>query len=304
MKSWLKLSACVLTIHLAFTVLALTELATAAEDVCSRADTIFCEDWDWATGIPFTDTTPDSPSWVGDRRADYSDPNVLAAMPSGILCGGIGHNSDCAFQFTLKQGTKDTFYPEGNFTPHFGATYFRYYIKWSSNFVFQEVDNKMAYLRSYDPNVDRTAFYIKNRIMGVDSGGFSDPVFDPIWGWNYLTQFGSNFGPNGGSSAIIPKGGQWYCVESMIQPSSADGVADGAVRFWVDGVLYTKEDAVHLWPNTAGINQIFLSSYYGGAGSSPPEDLQSWRDNLVVSKSRIGCIDNPPPAPPTGLTVR
>lgn len=82
---------------------------------------------------------------------------------------------------------------------------------------------------------------------------------------------------------------QWYCIEVMLNAGdNFDGLApDGIFNFWIDGIEAGPfED---LWVRTtsdAKVNRLNLGVYYHDAG--PAAGI--YFDNVVVSKSRIGCI--------------
>jgi hypothetical protein len=92
---------------------------------------------------------------------------------------------------------------------------------------------------------------------------------------------------------------RWLCVEAHAK-LNVPGQADGVFEFWVDGQLearLTGLNWVGRWEEY-GINAISLENYWNGG--SPQENVR-YRDNLVISTARIGCLDDGPPASPVLL---
>lgn len=96
--------------------------------------------------------------------------------------------------------------------------------------------------------------------------------------------------------------GQWHCVETRVRLNTA-GSADGVFEFWVDGKLEASRTDLN-WIGTwraHGINAVFFENHWNDGAPGP---RIRHIDNIVISTQRIGCIDNAPPNPPTGLQVQ
>lgn len=86
--------------------------------------------------------------------------------------------------------------------------------------------------------------------------------------------------------------GVWYTLELMYQISSADDVADGAIKTWVNGTLLYDEAAIYTCGQgtlgaCAGIGEMSLQPYHNGLDNTPWTGYM-YMDNLVVSTAPIG----------------
>jgi hypothetical protein len=92
-----------------------------------------------------------------------------------------------------------------------------------------------------------------------------------------------------GASAATPFDAGWHFVEGYLKMSSVGagaGVADGKIRFWVDGALAFTSDAV-LFRTAARPalewGQLFFLPY---APQAAPTATTMWLDDLVVARGR------------------
>ncbi len=89
-------------------------------------------------------------------------------------------------------------------------------------------------------------------------------------------------------------GGQWYCIEMMVDAGtpSANGVgATGALALWVDGQPLGAWD--QLWLRTTPsvkLSLLWLSLFHHDGAHSVAGVLY---DDVVVSTERVGCLDTP-----------
>jgi hypothetical protein len=98
---------------------------------------------------------------------------------------------------------------------------------------------------------------------------------------------------------------RWYCLELMLDggtPTLIQAGANGIQNFWVDGVEIGPW--TDLWHRTTAagmdVNLFSLALYLPG----PHPDVGIRYDNVVVSKSRIGCVGGAlPPAAPQNLRI-
>lgn len=103
----------------------------------------------------------------------------------------------------------------------------------------------------------------------------------------------------------VMQANRWYCLEVMLDggtPTSSQSGANGVQDFWVDGVEIGPWTG--LWHRTTAtgmnVNLLALMTYYHGAHA----DVGVRFDNVVVSKTRIGCgASTPAPAPPTNVRI-
>jgi hypothetical protein len=104
-------------------------------------------------------------------------------------------------------------------------------------------------------------------------------AIDPGWSGN-----------TSGSTAVFASANanRWYCAEAHARLNTP-GQADGVFEFWIDGQLearLTGLNWVGRW-QAYGINGISLENYWNGG--SPQLNVR-YRDNLIVSTARIGCL--------------
>ena len=117
-------------------------------------------------------------------------------------------------------------------------------------------------------------------------------------GWNDFANL-RWLGYTQGKSILQP--GNWYCVEAHVKLNNP-GSTNGVFEFWIDNNLDARRTDLN-WVNTwtgYGINSVFFSNYWN---QGSPTEQERYLDALVVSTSRIGCIDNTVPAPPTNLKI-
>ena len=96
--------------------------------------------------------------------------------------------------------------------------------------------------------------------------------------------------------------GEWYCIEGQIQLNNP-GVADGALRGWVDGTPAFEANGIEFrrpGEPAIRIESFWFNVYYGGKPTAN-KDLGLTFDEVAVDGKRIGCGDGPGEiAPGTG----
>jgi hypothetical protein len=75
--------------------------------------------------------------------------------------------------------------------------------------------------------------------------------------------------------------GDWHKIEWLVQSNSSAGVADGVVKWWMDGVLIGNYTDV-LFPQEK-MEEYKLSPTWGGVGEEKNKDDYFWFDNLYLS---------------------
>ncbi len=80
---------------------------------------------------------------------------------------------------------------------------------------------------------------------------------------------------------------KWFCVEAQMKLNTP-GQSDGVFSLWIDDKLEAQDTGLN-WRGSYhdyGINALFLENWINGG----PTKIQArYMDNLVVSKSKIGC---------------
>lgn len=134
-----------------------------------------------------------------------------------------------------------------------------------------------------------------NKVFFVTSssfGGGGDPVF-----LNFNTQQAQprlilfTQGPGmAGSLARVqevnPVKGQWHIVEVYLKANSADGVADGVARLWMDGTLSTNLSNVEFYTGGTAdgkFNTVKLEPTWGGSGGTVVSAFGLEHDKMYVS---------------------
>lgn len=88
--------------------------------------------------------------------------------------------------------------------------------------------------------------------------------------------------------------GEWYCVEGQVELNTP-GLADGALRAWVDGTLAFDEAGIAFRrPSEPEIKveSFWFNVYYGGKPVAPA-DMGLTVDEVAVDGHRIGCDSGP-----------
>jgi hypothetical protein len=94
-----------------------------------------------------------------------------------------------------------------------------------------------------------------------------------------------------GSTAIFQdytQGSAWICIEAHVKLNEP-GMQNGIEEFWVDNLLDARRiDQNHIGIYTQyGINQVVFDNYWNGGS---PQTNILYRDNIVISTKRIGCL--------------
>ena len=163
--------------------------------------------------------------------------------------------------------------------------------------------------RPVDPNIQRKLFYLKspsgpkgtpnyywaivlnsyNFQLAVAPAPPSDSAFQPCdncVSWNLYS--------------LNPE--RWYCLEMEVK-ANTPGERDGYVKVWVDNQLVLNRQNMNLRGNySLGITR-FQIGHQADRQDYIEVNEYRWWDNIVISTSRIGCLEDPIPAPPTNLQV-
>jgi len=110
---------------------------------------------------------------------------------------------------------------------------------------------------------------------------------DQSIGWGDFTYCKTSFFRRAGLSP-----GKWYCIELMLK-NNTPMQRDGQIRLWLDGRLVGKVEKLRFRDVSAvKIRRFTVENYFGGgtAMDTSPKDQRIYIDNLVVSRSPIGCL--------------
>lgn len=283
--------------------------ALAEEPMCPGGsspdpDVIFCDDFDDGTT-------------VSSRYFDYDDDDG-----DFVPVSGAGYGGSTGMEVVWQAGEVDA----GNLKVTFGRNpvssqthsdtdfseiYWRMYLKMEDGWTGNPYKLSRATILA-DSNWSQAMI---GHIWGGSSSG-DYLVMDPASGigpgsklattkyndFNNLTWLGSRTGTTPIFST--PSSGTWRCVEARVKLNTP-GSSDGVFEFWVDGNLEASRtglDWVSSWQKY-GVNAVFFENYWN---SGSPTLQKRYFDNLVISSSRIGCMDSADfvaPSPPEDLTT-
>jgi hypothetical protein len=197
-------------------------------------------------------------------------------------------------------GFIDTQFPGGSRR----TVYYRWYTKYSSNYIWSPVATKHNELV--------TCGYSGG--CGSDNGLFNfvngnrTPTIAYIWGRTGQVLPSDVYWPQNMNVLNQYNVNQWYCNEVRVTMNSSIGASDGYIQAWIDGVQRME------YPNVRLVNQAGASNM-GSSGSLIPsywncdqnEDcsnpaynhptIHRYVDNMVASTARIGCLGTSPQPP-------
>ena len=285
MEKWINGIIAWATLTILF-VIAHPSIAYSAEPICNRGDILLCEDW--ADG--------DHDGWSGGMR----DPFVWAIVGTG------GFTDANALKLTIPENGVSTAWPGHSIPEQQGQTYARFYLRYEPGFVFNPgwSGGKVAYFRALGAG-GKHEWRIQIALRGKenDTRGF---LLVDLRHMESIDPSQPKYLQNNKGNDIDIESGQWYAVELMVKPNTP-GLKDGEVKLWINGVLQMHHTGQNLRGNsTRGINDFWITSYFGGAATIHPEQ-SVWYDSIVVSKNYVGpfpeTTDATPPNAPTGVSI-
>jgi hypothetical protein len=203
-------------------------------------------------------------------------------------------------QFRFPVGIRDgsdpanVFYVSSEALPE---TYLQFYHKYSSNYTYHPIANKLVYF--YSPSGNRDS-------LGLFSVGYDDLAYY-VWGNNQdITVYNLGFGR--------PQLGGWYKYNIHTKVNSSPGAHDGILQIWVNDVLKLNRSDI-MWfaagTTVTGWGQIDMAPAYGGEGGANPVLSYSYYDDFIISTTPIstGLPPTPistglPPNHPINLQIR
>ena len=286
--------------------------ATPAETICSSSNTIFC------TGFEEGNF-----SLWDDYDGNPGPYNALIADPGPLNLSG---NTVTRLRVPPGRGTTDL---TKILSSSYDKMYVRWYQKWESDFDFQADqhgggihagDRSLLGHSDYRPTGSdwfsswlepfrgRLVLYTYYRGMYQDCADPNGTCWGdrfPCWmdeGTGYCTKAAHR-------ERVMPplmQTSKWYCLEMMVDAGTAvsqDSQANGSLDYWIDDTEYGPWN--NLWFRTTAnlkVNILWMDLFHHGDHSVGGTMI----DNIVVSKTRIGCAGStPPPAkkpnPPTGV---
>lgn len=197
-----------------------------------------------------------SKSITQDAQAPVSPPNVLThTYPAGFNGGAAGTSA-------------------GFINQSYDEIYVCLDCKWDENWQDHPTGTNKVFFITID-----------------DFGGGGDPVF-----LSYNTQQQDPRlimflqGPSVGRTLpriqeFNPVKGQHHTVEIYLKTNTADGVADGIARMWVDDNLVTDVSDVEFWNGASAgkFNTVKLEPTWGGSGGVVVDPFSLYHDQIYVA---------------------
>lgn len=204
---------------------------------------------------------------------------------------GTGVSGSRALEVEIPQDSPDTIFPR-LFFPDQGINwvYARFDVRTSSNYVFYPNNNagaqKLAYLEANASDGGSSYWRVMLRLQQHDGQGD---------GLGYIS-VDYNTHHNFINCPIVSQcrieRDRWYTIEFAVLPNQRKGVANGAVKVWINGVLVIDSSGLDLKALTdgqdgSGISSFWVSAYYGGP-TMPHPTMWLWYDNIAVARQYIG----------------
>lgn len=212
-----------------------------------------------------------------------------------------------ALRVNLKKGSNLGFEARLNLKDHGGEPeelYFRYYLRLAADWNPNVADGKL-------PGMAGTygeAGWGGRRVDGSDGWSLRGlfirmfPKDHPMFGFTqigtyaYHAEMTGTYGDFWTWPGALLARNRWYCIEQYVR-MNRPGVSDGNMRAWVNGRLVMDRTKIRLRNvDRLRIETVWLNTYHGGAEVSP-HDQHLYIDNVVVARSYIGPMAEPPMTP-------
>jgi hypothetical protein len=277
---------------------ALAATARAQEPICSSPDVIFCEDFE-------------STNWTAKwGEVSHPDRKLRDTNTQNVFDG------QASLRVSFPPGSQDgggwMIYwwdaPAGQTT-----MYIRWYVKYATGFNWGTWDIKMHGFGGRRPGVrygpgagirpDGTWFDARILSLGVPNGN-AQPR-QPLFYYYHMNQqsiWGDFAHQNQNLPATVYDTNRWYCMELMVRPNDV-GNNNGEMTMWVDNVQKGHYGGL-TWRNREDvrINKLDWAAWVGEPQHSTTQ--YRWEDNIVVSRSRIGCLAGGATAPAAPRNLR
>jgi hypothetical protein len=278
------------------------------EDICTSPAVFFCDNFE-ARALGTGDLSRTTYKNNGWSQSSLSSPLVINTEHFD------GSN---ALDMVTPQNSASGGYMSASFPNNasFSTVYWRWYSKYSSNYVWSPVATKH--------NETFTCCF------NGQFGGLGGAVQDNGW-FNFTSNTGARtpvmtyiFANNNTNPYFTQNQNvlsqlnvnQWYCFEVRVTQNTCPTCTDGYVQGWIDGVQRIEFPNVNVTPISNPVtNGFFVASYWNcdaneNCTSNPQYNhptIHRYMDNLVGSTQRIGCLGSPSsaaPSPPTQPSVQ
>lgn len=272
--------------------LLLPRAAWSVEAICANAAVFACEDWEGysttqsSAGLSGGGTK--SPTWTRSVVGSSTDGITIidaATTPQGV------HSGSRALQLAYPSGTGGTDYMDGTLPSTYRTIYWRWYVKYSSNFQWSGVATKHDELLLSGGAAGDTPQLAWTGDINSCGSGPTSPMKPTIFLYNssiYALEY-CGFPRNVNDTPTIGFN-QWYCVEAKVTANTSAGANNGSIQLWLDGVEILNHSGFDTFVNgTSRVNGLFVSGYWNASQSHGL--MYRWEDDHVASTSRVGCID-------------
>ncbi len=282
----------------ALSLLGCAAAASAQEPICGTADAIFCEDFE-------------STNWTSKwGEVSHPDRKLRDTTSSNVFDG------QASLRVSFPPGVQDG----GGWMIYWwdavanqGPVYIRWYVKYQTGFNWGTWDVKMHGFGGRRPGVrygpgagtrpDGTWFDARLLALGVPNG--SAQPRQSLFYYYHLNQqsiWGDFAHQNRNLPASVFETNRWYCMELMVRPNDI-GSANGEMRMWIDNVEKGAYSGL-TWRTQSDvqINKLDWAAWVGEPTHSTTQ--YRWEDNIVVARTRIGCLDGGATAPSAPRNLR
>ncbi|MCL6481852.1 MAG: IPT/TIG domain-containing protein [Firmicutes bacterium] len=243
---------------------------TTSSDSCPQQN-LACETFD---GAQFT------PQWDWNITP-YVKPNV-------------GVDGSKALEVEIPQDSPDTIFPRIFFSDQgINWVHARFYLRTSANYVFYPNNGagaqKLAYLEANAATGGSSYWRVMLRLQRRDDQG--DDLGYLSVDFNTHTEFINCPVP---AQCRIERD-RWYAIEFAVLPNQRKGVANGAIKVWVNGLQVIDASGLDFKKiptndqDGVGLSSFWVSAYYGGP-TMPHPTMWLWYDHIAVARGYIGPI--------------
>lgn len=167
--------------------------------------------------------------------------------------------------------------------------YIQFYHKYSSNYVFHEIGNKILYMYSGG----------SRQSCVVLTENYGDLKMEVLWPTvSDLVQYSSGLGR--------PTRGVWYKYAIHMKTNSSPGSSDGILELWVNDKLVINKNNVMYFPSGTSVTgwvDFDLAAAYGGGGGSNPVVSYAYYDDVIISSNAIFENTTEIPIAPSNLKI-
>ena len=268
------------------------------EDACSKSEVFFCENFEDRSLTDYRDM----------KRAKYKNSgwnlsNDVSTNETEKVVNTQFFDGARGFQVKYLPGRDGAGFLD---TPLVGKqdVYIRWYSKWSSNYMWSGTSTK---------NFEFILSAGNPGNLHLWSSNFSDPKLHmQTNNATFQRSIEQNVQP------ISAPLNEWVCLEAHIKMNSGLGQTNGIIEGWINGAKKMDYPAAEVWSTSANITGLMMSGYWNC--NLPPGDCSTsldykqtmyrWVDNIVMSTSRVGCLNGAgstggtKPNPPSNLKVK